>query len=101
MRATESGMLRTIKALGDTVKEDEVIAFIDEPLDDVCFEIRASFDGIIIGKSEIPLVQAGDAVFHIARFRDLKMAEHKIEYFSEDAIEESEFHEMNDEDSIE
>jgi predicted deacylase len=101
MRATESGMLRTIKALGDTVKEDEVIAFIDEPLDDVCFEIRASFDGIIIGKSEIPLVQAGDAVFHIARFRDLKTAEHKIEYFSEDAIEESEFHEMNDEDSIE
>jgi predicted deacylase len=101
VRASESGMLRTIKALGDTVQKDEVIAFIDEPLDDVSFEIKALFDGIIIGKSEIPLVQAGDAVFHIARFGDLETAEHKIGYFSEDAIEESEFHELNREDSIE
>ena len=101
VRASESGMLRTIKALGDTVKEGEIVAYIDEPLDDECFEIKAAFDGIIIGKSEIPLVQAGDAVFHIARFGDLETAEHKIGYFNEDAIEESEFHEMNDEESIE
>jgi len=101
VRAGESGMLRTIKALGDTVQKGEIVAFIDEPLDDECFEIKASFDGIIIGKSEIPLVQAGDAVFHIARFSDLETAEHKIEYFSEDAIEQSEFHELNDEESIE
>ena len=101
VRASESGILRTIKALGDTVQKDEVVAYIDEPMDDVYFEIKASFDGIIIGKSEIPLVQAGDAVFHIARFRDLETAEHKIGYFSEDAIEESEFHELNIEESIE
>ncbi|MEA2047718.1 MAG: succinylglutamate desuccinylase/aspartoacylase family protein [Campylobacterota bacterium] len=101
IRASESGMLRTIKALGDTVQKDEIVAFIDEPLDDEYFEIKASFDGIIIGKSEIPLVQAGDAVFHIARFRDLQSAEHKIGYFSEDAIEQSEFHELNNEESIE
>ena len=69
--------------------------------DDVSFEIKASFDGIIIGKSEIPLVQAGDAIFHIARFGDLETAEHKIGYFSEDAIEQSEFHELNNEESIE
>jgi len=101
VRASESGMLRTIKALGDTVKKDEVVAFIDEPLDDEFFEIKAPFDGIIIGKSEIPLVQAGDAIFHIAKFRDLETAVDKIGYFSEDAIEQSEFHELNMEESIE
>jgi len=101
VRASESGMLRTIKALGDTVQKDEIVAFIDEPLDDECFEVKALFDGIIIGKSEIPLVQAGDAVFHIARFEDLDTAEYKIGYFSEDAIEQSEFHELNDEEIIE
>lgn len=101
VRASESGMLRTVKALGDTVQKDEIIAFIDEPLDDVSFEIKADFDGIIIGKSEIPLVQAGDAVFHIAKFNDLETAEDKIGYFNEDVIEESEFHEMNNEESIE
>lgn len=101
IRASESGILRTIKALGDTVKKDEIVAYIDEPLGDEYFEIKASFDGIIIGKSEIPLVQAGDAIFHIAKFRDLETALNKIEYFSEDAIEESEFHELNREESIE
>ncbi|QOY55865.1 succinylglutamate desuccinylase/aspartoacylase family protein [Candidatus Sulfurimonas marisnigri] len=101
VRSTESGMLRTIKALGDTVKKDEVIAYIDEPLDDESFEIKSPFDGVIIGKSEIPLVQAGDAVFHIGKFRNLEIAEDKIEYFNEDAMESSEFHELNDEDIIE
>ena len=100
-RASESGMLRTIKALGDTVEKDEIVAYIDEPLDDETFEILSPFDGVIIGKSEIPLVQAGDAVFHIAKFRDLEMADNKIEYFNEDAIELSEFSELNDEDIIE
>lgn len=101
IRASESGMIRTIKALGDTVKENEVIAYIDEPLDDNSFEILSPFDGIIIGKSQIPLVQEGDAVFHIAKFRNLEVAENKIEYFSEDAIKQSEFYELNNEEIIE
>lgn len=101
VRAGESGMLRTIKALGDTVQKDETIAFTDAPLDDESFAIKAPFDGVIIGKSEIPLVQEGDAVFHIAMLKNLEIAENKLEYFSEDAIEQSEFLELHNEDIIE
>ena len=101
IRATESGMLRTIKALGDTVEKDEVIAYIDEPLDDEFFEIVSPFSGVIIGKSEIPLIQEGDAIFHIAKFKNLEMADDKLEYFHEDAIEQSEFYELNNEEIIE
>lgn len=101
IRATESGMLRTIKALGDTVEENEVIAYIDEPLDDNSFAILSPFDGVIIGKSEIPLVQEGDAIFHIAKFSNLELAEDKIEHFNENMIEQSEFHELNNEEIIE
>ena len=101
IRSTESGVIRTIKALGDIVKEDEVIAYVDEPLDDISFEIKASFDGVIIGKSEIPLIQEGDAIFHIAQLKDLEIAENKMEYFNENAIEESEFNELKKEESIE
>lgn len=100
IRSSESGMIRTIKALGDTVHKKEIIAYIDEPLYDGSFEIQSPFDGIIIGKSEIPLVQEGDAIFHIARFTDLELADDKIEYFNEDAIEISEFIELNNEDII-
>ncbi|WP_345979723.1 succinylglutamate desuccinylase/aspartoacylase family protein [Sulfurimonas sp. HSL3-2] len=101
VRSSESGILRTIKALGDTVKKDETIAYINNPLDDESFEIKAVFDGVIIGKSEIPLVQEGDAVFHIAKFRNLEAAEDKIEYFNEEVQELSEFIELNEEDTIE
>jgi len=101
VRAGESGMLRTIKALGDTVQKDETIAFTDAPLDDESFAIKAPFDGVIIGKSEIPLVQEGDAVFHIAMLKNLEIAENKLEYFSEDAIEQSEFPELHNEEIIE
>lgn len=101
IRSSESGMIRTIKALGDTVKKDEIIAYIDEPLGDNSFEIKAIFDGVIIGKTEIPLVQEGDAVFHIAKFKDLESAEDKIEFFNENATGQSEFYELNNEEIIE
>lgn len=101
VRATRSGMLRSIKALGDTVHKGDVIAFINEPLEDIGDDVVAPFDGVIIGRSELPLVQEGDAIFHIARFRNLEMAEDKIEYFNENAIEESEFFELNNEEVIE
>ena len=101
IRSSESGMLRTIKALGDIVKKDEIIAFIDEPLGDDIYEIRATFDGVIIGKSEIPLVQEGDAIFHIAKLKNLESAESKLEYFNDSAMDESEFHELNNEEIIE
>ena len=101
VRASESGMLRTVKALGDAVKKGETIAFIDEPLGDNSFEMRASFDGIIIGKSQIPLVQEGDAVFHIAAFENLEAAEERIEYFQEHAITRSDIIGLNDEHTIE
>lgn len=101
IRSSESGIIRTVKKLGDIVKENEIIAYVDEPLDDETFEIKASFDGVIIGKSEIPLIQEGDAVFHIAKLKNLEIAEDKIEYFHEDVIVQNEFKELNQEDSIE
>lgn len=101
LRASESGIIRTIKGLGDTVKENDVIAYINEPLNDKSFKILAPYDGIIIGKSEIPLIQEGDAIFHIANFKKLKLADKKIIYFCEDAIEDCEFIDFNDEEIIE
>lgn len=101
LRATESGMLRTVKALGDSVKKGEIIAFIDEPLGDRSFTLMSAFDGIIIGKSQIPLVQEGDAVFHIARSENLEIAEEHIGYFQENAIEDSDIYGLNDEHIIE
>lgn len=97
IRSSESGIIRTVKALGDIVVKDEVIAYIDEPLGDKTFSIKTPFAGVIIGKSEIPLVQEGDAIFHIARFGNLENAEDRMEHFHENAMAESEFEELHNE----
>lgn len=101
IRTEQSGIIRTVKNLGDTVEKGEVIAYIDHPVTEEEFELHASISGIIIGKSQIPLVQAGDAIFHIAFYKDLEKAENRIEFLTEEAIDESEFTELNDEAVIE
>nr|WP_321266479.1 succinylglutamate desuccinylase/aspartoacylase family protein [uncultured Sulfurimonas sp.] len=102
LRAMQSGVIRTVKALGDTIRKGEVIAYINEPLsDEKSFEVLAPYTGIIIGKSEIPLIQEGDAIFHIANFKKLTVADKKINYFCEEAIENCEFINFNDEEIIE
>ncbi|MDH4943744.1 succinylglutamate desuccinylase/aspartoacylase family protein [Sulfurimonas sp. C5] len=101
IRSSHSGILRTVKKLGDIVENDDVLAYIDDPLEDVSHEIKAPFNGVVIGKSQIPLAQEGDAIFHIANITNLNIAEDKIEYFSEDAIQQSEFDELHNEEIIE
>lgn len=91
IRANESGLIRTLKKLGDSVEKDEVIALIEAPLEGCDFQLRASFKGIIIGKTQIPLVQEGDAVFHVAKFEDIEKAEEHIEYFHEEILQEDVF----------
>ena len=70
MRASASGIVSNRKHLGDHVQKDDVLARIGSPFGDVFGEVLASRSGIIIGKQNIPLVQEGDAMFHIAYFSE-------------------------------
>lgn len=83
IRAAESGFIRTLKELGDTVEQGDVIAYIYEVFDDTQYRVLAPFDGIIIGKTQIPLAHEGDALFHIAAFADLEHAEKRMEHYQE------------------
>ncbi|MBT8349559.1 MAG: succinylglutamate desuccinylase, partial [Sulfurovum sp.] len=84
IRAHESGMIQTLKKLGDIVEEGEVIARIHSLFDDKEYEVISPFDGIIIGKTQIPLTHEGDAAFHIAALNNLKIAEERLEPFHQD-----------------
>jgi predicted deacylase len=101
IRSPESGILRTIKALGDAVKKEELIGFIDDPIGDESWEVLSPFDGIIIGKIQIPMVQEGDAIFHVAQFDALDVAEERIGYFTEQAVERSDIAGLHEEYPIE
>ena len=73
MRASTSGIVHNLKNLGDRVEKDDVLAKIGNPFGEVYGTVKANNAGIIIGKQNIPLVQRGDAMFHIAYFAECEI----------------------------
>ncbi len=65
-RAPEGGILRCRKKLGDIVTEGEVIGLISDPFGSTEYSVQANNSGIIIGKNNLPIVNQGDALYHIA-----------------------------------
>jgi hypothetical protein len=70
VRANASGLVHNLKKLGDQVVKGEELAHIGTPFGDIVDVVCATRSGIIIGKQNIPLVQEGDAMFHIAYFSE-------------------------------
>ena len=68
VRAPESGMLRALVALGAHVQKNDLLGMISDPFGESEFEVRAHINGVIIGRTNLPLVNEGDALFHVARF---------------------------------
>lgn len=65
-RAPEAGVLRTSKRIGDAVSEGEIIGRIANPYEEKDIEVRSPRRGIIVGRTTLPIVNMGDALFHIA-----------------------------------
>ncbi len=77
VRAPESGILRNRIELGGAVKKGQTIGIIADPLGREEFEVPANHGGVIIGKTMLPLVNEGDALYHIASFdRPTRVANH-------------------------
>lgn len=85
MRANESGIVRFRAELGERVSKLQVLAEISSPFGELLGEVKSSKAGIVIGKQNIPLVQEGEAMYHIAYFDELDDVEDTIENF-EDTI---------------
>lgn len=66
VRAPESGIFRSIRRIGHAVSEREVIGYVTNPYDDTQAEVRSPRRGIIVGMATLPIVNMGDALFHIA-----------------------------------
>lgn len=71
VRAPEGGVLRSSRRIGEAVGEGDIIGHIASPYEDGDIEVRAPCRGIIIGRTTLPIVNMGDALFHIAWSRDM------------------------------
>lgn len=90
VRAPASGIFRGTVSLGAHVKNNELLGTIAEPVSDTESEVRASRGGIVIGRSNLPLVLEGEALFHIAGFEDLREVAEQVEEFQSSHEEEIE-----------
>jgi predicted deacylase len=82
VRAPESGIVIPKVELGSRVTADQVLAIIGDPVSDEEAQVKAPFDGIVIGHSKLPLAHEGDALFHIAAFKSVSRAENRVEEFA-------------------
>jgi len=82
VRAPASGIFNTDVQLGNSVTEGQRLAAINDPLGDSSDVVLAPFDGIVIGRSNLPLAHEGDALFNIAEFTSVSKAEGLVEEFT-------------------
>jgi predicted deacylase len=83
MRATQSGILRSVVAIGAQVADGDTLAYINDPLGEKFWEVNSTLDGIVIGRSNLPLVFAGEAVFNIAAYEAPDKISDHIEAYHE------------------
>ncbi len=68
VRAPQSGILRSVKTLGDRVGKGTTLGWVSDPFGDGREAITSPGSGVIIGRLNMPLAYEGDALYHIARF---------------------------------
>jgi uncharacterized protein len=83
VRAPGSGILRGRAKLGAAVAVGDRLGIVGDPLGAEEIPVLAERAGIVIGRSELPLVNEGDALFNVAVFDAPKRVESSLESFRE------------------
>ena len=86
VRAPESGILTAATELGARLSKGDVAGVISDPFGHEEFEVRSHVTGVVIGRTNLPLVNEGEALFHVATFESPKTAEQVIEAFWTDPL---------------
>ncbi len=67
VRAPSSGILRATVALGSQVREGATLGYVSNSFGEDELKVQSPCDGVLIGRTNLPLVYEGDGLFHIAR----------------------------------
>jgi predicted deacylase len=78
LRAPQGGLLRSFRSEGDVVAAGDVLAAVSDPFGEVEAPVIAPAAGLIIGRAVMPVVNEGDAVFHLADIRSAEEAEETL-----------------------
>lgn len=67
IRARRSGILRLQVQLGARVRKRQPLGIIADAFGDNRVTVKASFDGLVLGQTNNPVVNQGDGIVHLAR----------------------------------
>jgi uncharacterized protein len=87
VRAPQSGLFRAIAKIGARVIKDDKIGAVADAFGDHETFILAPATGIVIGRAHLPVVNEGDALYHIARFEESGGVADAIESFTSQHLE--------------
>ena len=79
IRAPRGGLLRTFRTIGDAVGKGDRLGVVSDPFGDVEVDVVASANGLVIGRTNLPLVNSGDALLHVALFPDPDRAKEHVD----------------------
>ncbi len=85
VRAPEGGLFRALKASGASVKKGDVLGYLSDPFGDIDIPLESKVDGVVIGRTNLPVVNQGDALMHIAEVRLFSTARERVEEIAEAA----------------
>ena len=89
VRASQSGILRALVPLGRVVSKGQILGVIADPFGDKEAAVRAAISGMVVGRTNIPLVNEGEGLFHIARLKEPEAAAGTVEVFQQEMDPES------------
>jgi hypothetical protein len=89
VRAGQSGILRSQVALGAAVAEDTVMGVVADPFGERDDAVTAPFPGIVIGRTNLPLVFEGEGLFHVGRSNRAGDLEGRLEAAQAQVVEEA------------
>ena len=72
VRARRGGLMRMIVNEGDRVRSGQQLGTVGDPFGAERVAIRAPFDGVVIGKTNNPVVHGGDSLVHIGKLESIK-----------------------------
>ena len=96
LRAPMGGLFRSLRADGDLVRAGDVLGIVSDPFGEREEDVRAPFEGLIVGRAVMPVVNEGDAVIHLARILSYRTAEQAMDDHSAQLADDP----MFDEDEI-
>lgn len=83
VRAPQAGLLRIETALGTRVTTGQILGRIADSIGENETKVTSPVTGIVIGRNNLPVVNEGDALFHIALFDNSAQVKRAIDNFQD------------------